>query len=81
MYISKNSLYVLLIGGGIGGQPHKLLDPPVDVGLDEVGFKGYEVVNVVPIIAKSDSLTLEEREAFKQKVRALPFFRARRVGC
>ena len=28
-----------------------------------------EVVNVVPIIAKSDSLTLEERFAFKQKVR------------
>ena len=27
-----------------------------------------EVVNVVPVIAKSDSLTLEEREAFKQKV-------------
>ena len=27
-----------------------------------------EVVNVVPIIAKSDSLTLEERDAFKQKV-------------
>ncbi|GJJ12415.1 Septin Spn2 [Clathrus columnatus] len=29
-----------------------------------------EVVNVVPIIAKSDSLTLEERENFKQKIRA-----------
>lgn len=29
-----------------------------------------EVVNVVPIIAKSDSLTLEERYSFKQKVRA-----------
>lgn len=28
-----------------------------------------EVVNVVPVIAKADSLTLEEREAFKQKVR------------
>ena len=28
-----------------------------------------EVVNVVPVIAKSDSLTLEERDAFKQKVR------------
>lgn len=27
-----------------------------------------EVVNVVPVIAKADSLTLEEREAFKQKV-------------
>jgi septin 3/9/12 len=27
-----------------------------------------EVVNVVPVIAKADSLTLEERVAFKQKV-------------
>ena len=27
-----------------------------------------EVVNVVPVIAKSDSLTLEEREAFKRSV-------------
>ena len=27
-----------------------------------------EVVNVVPVIAKSDSLTLEERERFKLKV-------------
>ena len=30
-----------------------------------------EVVNVVPVIAKSDSLTLPEREAFKQKVYCL----------
>ena len=29
-----------------------------------------EVVNVVPVIAKADSLTLEERESFKQKVSA-----------
>ncbi|KAH7107580.1 cell division/GTP binding protein [Auriculariales sp. MPI-PUGE-AT-0066] len=28
-----------------------------------------EVVNVVPVIAKSDSLTMPEREAFKQKIR------------
>ena len=27
-----------------------------------------EVVNVVPVIAKSDSLTLEERAIFKQRV-------------
>jgi len=27
-----------------------------------------EVVNVVPVIAKSDSLTLEERALFKQRV-------------
>lgn len=31
-----------------------------------------EVVNVVPIIAKSDSLTLEERELFKQRVGLVP---------
>lgn len=30
-----------------------------------------EVVNVVPVIAKSDGLTLEERELFKQRVRLL----------
>lgn len=29
-----------------------------------------EVVNVVPVIAKSDSLTLEERELFKTRIRA-----------
>ncbi|GAA5996370.1 septin CDC10 [Rhodotorula paludigena] len=29
-----------------------------------------EVVNVVPVIAKADSLTLEEREAFKERIRA-----------
>jgi septin 3/9/12 len=28
-----------------------------------------DVVNVVPVIAKADSLTLEERDAFKQRVR------------
>ena len=31
-----------------------------------------EVVNVVPVIAKSDSLTLEERATFKARVRARP---------
>ncbi|KAJ9091586.1 hypothetical protein QFC19_009042 [Naganishia cerealis] len=29
-----------------------------------------EVVNVVPVIAKADSLTLEERELFKERIRA-----------
>ena len=38
---------------------------PIDV---IVMKKLSEVVNVVPVIAKSDSLTLEERDAFKQKV-------------
>ena len=28
-----------------------------------------EIANVVPVIAKSDSLTLEERSAFKKKIR------------
>jgi septin 3/9/12 len=40
---------------------------PIDV---IVMKKLSEVVNVVPVIAKSDSLTLPEREAFKQKIRA-----------
>jgi septin 3/9/12 len=38
---------------------------PIDV---IVMKKLSEVVNVVPVIAKADSLTLEERETFKQKV-------------
>ena len=38
---------------------------PIDV---IVMKKLSEVVNVVPVIAKSDSLTLEERERFKLKV-------------
>ncbi|OZJ06987.1 Septin spn2 [Bifiguratus adelaidae] len=29
-----------------------------------------QVVNVVPVIAKSDSLTLEERQAFKERIKA-----------
>lgn len=29
-----------------------------------------DVVNVVPVIAKSDSLTLEERDLFKERIRA-----------
>jgi len=39
---------------------------PIDV---IVMKKLSEVVNVVPVIAKSDSLTLEEREKFKLKIR------------
>lgn len=38
---------------------------PIDV---IVMKKLSEVVNVVPVIAKSDSLTLDERERFKAKV-------------
>ncbi|GAA5812983.1 Septin Spn2 [Mucor flavus] len=40
---------------------------PIDV---VVLKKLSEVVNVVPVIAKSDSLTSEERDAFKQRIKA-----------
>ncbi|KAI8884722.1 cell division/GTP binding protein [Backusella circina FSU 941] len=40
---------------------------PIDV---VVLKKLSEVVNVVPVIAKSDSLTAEEREAFKKRIKA-----------
>ena len=43
---------------------------PIDI---IVMKKLSEVVNVVPVIAKSDSITLEEREVFKQKVTPFPF--------
>ncbi|KAJ7264907.1 Septin-type guanine nucleotide-binding (G) domain-containing protein [Mycena haematopus] len=39
---------------------------PIDV---IVMKKLSDVVNVVPVIAKSDSLTVEEKEAFKEKIR------------
>ncbi|KAI9266895.1 Septin-domain-containing protein [Phascolomyces articulosus] len=40
---------------------------PIDI---VVLKKLSEVVNVVPVIAKSDSLTIEEREAFRQRIKA-----------
>ncbi|EJT49545.1 septin ring protein [Trichosporon asahii var. asahii CBS 2479] len=40
---------------------------PIDI---TVLKKLSEIVNVVPVIAKSDSLTLEERAAFKQRIMA-----------
>lgn len=40
---------------------------PIDI---TVLRKLAEVVNVVPVIAKSDSMTLDEREAFKQRIKA-----------
>jgi septin family protein len=43
---------------------------PIDI---VVLKKLSEVVNVVPVIAKSDSLTIEERQAFKQRVCILYF--------
>ncbi|CAH7667418.1 Septin-domain-containing protein [Phakopsora pachyrhizi] len=38
-----------------------------------------EVVNVVPVIAKSDGLTLEEREAFKVRIRTRPSYSDQRA--
>lgn len=38
---------------------------PIDI---VVLKKLSEVVNVVPVIAKSDCLTMEERDAFRQRV-------------
>lgn len=35
--------------------------------------KLVQVVNVVPVIAKADSLTIEERAAFKKRVRVYLF--------
>ncbi|CAG8528922.1 9803_t:CDS:10 [Ambispora gerdemannii] len=40
---------------------------PIDI---VVLKKLSEVVNVVPVIAKSDSLTLQERESFKQRIKS-----------
>ena len=40
---------------------------PIDV---TVMKKLSDVVNVVPVIAKSDSLTMDERDLFKQRIRA-----------
>jgi len=37
----------------------------------EVLKKLVEVVNVIPVIAKSDSLTVEERNSYKERVRSL----------
>jgi septin 3/9/12 len=39
---------------------------PIDI---VVLKKLSDVVNVVPVIAKSDSLTLEERAAFKERIK------------
>lgn len=44
---------------------------PIDI---IVMKKLSEVVNVVPVIAKSDSLTIEERDNFKSKVRIINLF-------
>lgn len=49
---------------------------PIDI---IVMKKLSEVVNVVPVIAKSDSLTLEEREAFKVRIRDELHFHAIRM--
>ena len=41
---------------------------PIDI---VVMKKLSEVVNVVPVIAKADSLMMDEREAFKEKVQLI----------
>lgn len=48
-----------------GNPVQSCADPQIDI---VVLKKLAEVVNVVPVIAKSDSLTLEERYQFKQRV-------------
>jgi septin family protein len=45
---------------------------PIDI---VVMKKLSEVVNVVPVIAKADSLTLDEREVFKAKVNKIHWTR------
>ena len=47
-----------------GTEPSRL--KPIDI---VVLKKLSDVVNVVPVIAKSDSLTLEERQAFKERIK------------
>ena len=50
---------------GLSGTAGASTDCQIDI---VVLKKLAEVVNVVPVIAKSDSLTLEERYQFKQRV-------------
>jgi septin 3/9/12 len=50
-------------------QPRPFFGQKLMIQIDIVVLKKLaEVVNVVPVIAKSDSLTLEERHLFKQRV-------------
>lgn len=48
-------------------------DPLTPISLKPIDIvvlkKLSDVVNVVPVIAKSDSLTLEERQAFKERIK------------
>lgn len=51
-----------------------------DIQIDIVVLKKLaEVVNVVPVIAKSDSLTLEERYQFKQRVSCHVLFKSQSI--
>lgn len=57
--------------GAAGGWQHDSCPPsprlrPLDL---EFMRRLSKIVNVVPVIAKADTLTLEEREEFKQRVR------------
>jgi hypothetical protein len=60
-YIQDTRIHCALYFIAPSGQALK----PIDI---IVMKKLSEVVNVVPVIAKSDSLTLEERDLFKQRV-------------
>ncbi|KAI9259334.1 Septin-domain-containing protein [Sporodiniella umbellata] len=62
-YIQDTRIHCCLFFIGPTGHALK----PIDI---VVLKKLSEVVNVVPVIAKSDSLTLEERAAFKQRIKA-----------
>lgn len=61
-YIQDTRIHCCLYFIAPGGHGLKIIDIIVMKKLTEV-------VNVVPVIAKSDSLTLEEREAFKVRIR------------
>ena len=52
-----------------GGLSHSHSLRPLDV---EFMRRLSKVVNIVPVIAKADTLTLEERDDFKQTVSCTP---------
>lgn len=57
---------VLPGGGSMTAVPPSPRLRPLDL---EFMRRLSKIVNVVPVIAKADTLTLEEREEFKQRVR------------
>ena len=63
MYFATSNAHKCFLSLFLGGILNRL--KPIDI---VVLKKLTEVVNVVPVIAKSDSLTIEERIAFKNRV-------------